>query len=193
MATTPNPQEDADAADAANSASQDKNTKSPAKKRSGMKRGESKHSPRRIESVERQAMALEYRKMGLSYAQIADKLEMASAQAAWYCVEAALKRTLQDGADDVRKIELERLDAMFIPVYGNACRGDLMALNSALAIMTRRARLLGLDAPVKQEYSGKDGKDLVMTPTVIVIGGPGEEGEPEVMGASVVPPDPAPT
>lgn len=151
------------------------------------KRGESRHSQRRIEAVETQAKALEYRKLGLSYSQIAQKLELNSPQTAWNAVESALKRTLQDDADAVRKLEAERLDAMFLPVYSNAMRGDLQALSACLNIMTRRARLLGLDAPERKELTGKDGKPLELTPTTIVIGGPGEEGEPAVMGDSLVP------
>ena len=142
-------------------------------KRGAMKRGESKHSERRIEAVFDQAKALEYRKMGLNYSQIAEKMELNSAQAAWYMVEAALKRTLQEAADDVRKLELERLDAMFIPVYGNALRGDLASQQQVLRIMERRAKLLGIDAPVatKTEHTGVNGDPLgvlvapaVMTP-----------------------------
>lgn len=160
------------------------------KTKGNMKRGESKHSPRRIESVERQAEALEYRKMGLSYAQIAMKLQLSGPQSAWYCVEAALQRVLRESAEQVRSLELERLDAMFVPVYGNALRGDLMALDKALSIMTRRARLLGLDAPVKQEHTGKDGADLpAMTPMVILVGGDPEEGEPDIMGMPVEVPE----
>ncbi|EJL77462.1 hypothetical protein PMI12_01725 [Variovorax sp. CF313] len=113
--------------------------------------GESLHSQRRLEAVDQQVKALHYRKMGLTYAEIADRLGMGSPQTAWSAVESALKRTLQEPADDVRKLELGRLDAMFMPVYADACRGDLAALNSALNIMTRRARMLGLDASVRTE------------------------------------------
>ncbi|MCY1245053.1 hypothetical protein D3C86_546480 [compost metagenome] len=35
--------------------------------------------------------------------------------------------------------------------YINACCGDLAALSAALNIMARRARMLGLDAPVRTE------------------------------------------
>ncbi|WP_440532099.1 hypothetical protein [Variovorax sp. YR566] len=53
--------------------------------------------------------------------------------------------------------------------------------------MTRRARLLGLDAPQRRELTGADGKDLTLiaAPTIF-IGGPGEDGEPAVAGVSVV-------
>ena len=121
------------------------------KRRAKNRPGESQHSRRRLEAVEQQVKALHYRKTGLTYAEIAERLGMRSSQTAWSAVESALKRTLQEPADDVRNLELGRLDAMFLPVYINACRGDLAAVNAALNIMTRRARLLGLDAPIKTE------------------------------------------
>lgn len=110
--------------------------------------GESKHSVRRIEAVEKQAEALEYRKMGYSYAQIGEQLEV-TPQGAAYMIESALKRTLQEPADVVRQLELGRLDAMFAPVYSQATQGNLMALAGCLNIMSRRAKLIGLDAATK--------------------------------------------
>lgn len=134
-------------------------TKGKAKpKRTGTKaRGESVHSPRRIESVEKQAQALEYRKQGLSYSQIAQRLGFNSPQVAWNAVESAIQRILREPAEAVRTIELERIDAMFLSVFEKACDGDPMAITPCLRLMERRAKLLGLDAPVKTELSGKDG------------------------------------
>lgn len=139
------------------------------KRRAKNRPGESQHSRRRLEAVEQQVKALHYRKMGLTYAEIADRLGMGSPQAAWNAVESALKRTLQEPADVVRKLELGRLDAMFVPVYVNACRGDLAALSAALNIMARRARLLGLDAPLKTET--RTDLNANSTTGVMVVGG----------------------
>jgi len=147
--------------------------------------GKHKHD-KEIHFIERQAEALEYRKMGYTYAQIAQSLGMGCAQTAWNAVENALKATIQEAADDVRRLELERLDAMFISAYGNAIKGDLVAHTACLNIMKRRAALQGLDAPEKRELTGADGKDLSLTPTTIIIGGEKEPGEPDVMGESVV-------
>jgi hypothetical protein len=129
---------------------------------------ESKHSPRRMESVETQRQALEYRLMGLTYQQIAEKLEITDS-GAHYSVEAALRRTLQEPADELRQLELRRLDAMFIPVYGNAVRGDLAAITAAINIMNRRARLVGLDAPEKRENTNLNPpiSGLLMVPSDI--------------------------
>lgn len=144
-------------------------TKPPAKRAGKRGGGESKHSERRIEAAEEtQVKALEYRKMGLSYSQIAEKLGLGSPQTAWNAVESALKRTLQEPADDVRKMELARLDAMWIKPYLAAQAGDTFAVGTCLNIMNRRARLLGLDAPVKTE--GKTTLDGNVGGGVLVVG-----------------------
>lgn len=120
--------------------------------------------------IKQQGEALEYRKMGLSYEQIGQKMGV-NHQTAWNYVEAALKKVNHENAKEVKKMELSRLDAMFIKVYGDALRGDLGALASALKIMERRAKLLGIDAAIKTdnktELSTADGILVipgVMTP-----------------------------
>jgi hypothetical protein len=121
-------------------------------------RGESATSPRRLKAVlEKQAQALEYRKMAYSYAQIAEALGYAGPQGAQYAVEAAIGRVIREPAEAVLTLELERLDGMFSKPYQNAINGDLMAVNTCLSIMSRKARLLGLDAPTKTDATLSNG------------------------------------
>jgi len=56
---------------------------------------------------------------------------------------------LAENAEVVRRMELERLDTVFVPVYASALRGDLRAVDRFLALQQRRAKLLGLDMPDK--------------------------------------------
>ena len=139
------------------------------KKNPNMARRTTPRHDKIIHVIPRQAEALEYRKLGYTYAQIAESLGMGCPQTAWNAVESALKATLQEAADEVRKLELERLDAMFVAAYGNAIKGDLMAQSAVLNIMKRRAALQGLDAPVKTdnktELSSADGV-LVVGPVM---------------------------
>jgi polyphosphate kinase 2 (PPK2 family) len=116
---------------------------------------ESKTSPRRLEAVEKQKQALELRKAGATYEAIAKKLEYANASGAEHAIKAALKATVQDGADAVRQLEVERLDAMLMGLWTTANKGNHGAVDRVLRIMERRARLLGLDAPTKTEISGE--------------------------------------
>ena len=130
------------------------------KKRKAKARGESATSPRRIAAVEvKQAQALEYRKMAYSYAQIAEALGYAGPQGAQAAVMSALARIVREPAQEVLKLELERLDGMFSKPYQAAINGDLMAVNTCLSIMARKAKFLGLDVAVKVDATvgNKDG------------------------------------
>lgn len=132
-------------------------------------RGESATSPRRIKAVEeKQAQALEYRKMGYSYALIAQSLGYAGPQGAQYAVEAALNRIVREPAEAVLKLELERLDGMFAKPYQSAIAGDLVAVGACLNIMGRKARLLGLDAPAKVDSTVSNGAGGVFKQQVTV-------------------------
>ncbi|WP_211440934.1 hypothetical protein [Collimonas humicola] len=124
-------------------------------------RGESATSPRRIKAVEeKQLQALEYRKMAYTYAQIAEVLGYATPQGAYLAIQSALTRIIREPAEDVLKLELERLDAMFSKPYQAATNGDLLAVGACLNIMARKAKLLGLDAPAKVDATvgNKDGQ-----------------------------------
>jgi hypothetical protein len=66
---------------------------------------------------------------------------------------ARLNNERSEVAAEVRRIDLERLDALLDGVWAPAQAGDEKAIASVLAIMARRAKLLGLDAPVKQSVT----------------------------------------
>lgn len=138
--------------------------------------GESQTSQRRIEAVEKQKQALEYRKMGYTYDQIAEAVGFSSASGAHFAVKSALRRTVQEPADAVRKLELERLDAMFVQPYQRAVQGDLAAISTCLTLMQRRATLQGIDI-VKVEHSGADGSPLV-PPAILSLGIGFDDGGP---------------
>ena len=117
-------------------------------KKKRMKRGESATSPRRIKAlIEKQLPALEYRKLGWTYGQIAEMLGYGSAQSAHKAVASALKRIVRQPDRQELLLELERVDALFARPYIDALAGDFKALEACLALMARRASLLGLDAP----------------------------------------------
>lgn len=138
---------------------------------------ESKYSQRRLHAVEKQKAALELRKAGATYDSIAQTVGYASRSGAALAVEAALRKTLQEPADELRVLDIERLNTMLRQVWPfivaptvravPAGHGEVTmqvwdeakfhAINTALTILTRKAKLLGLDAPEKREVTGKDG------------------------------------
>ncbi len=105
----------------------------------------------RERAAERRVKAFELRKAGANYRQIAHACGMSV-----YTAHHDVWQTLQDlgkqeqkHAEDVRKLEIERLDSLMRGAWARAQSGDDKSIRSVLGIMERRARLLGLDAPVK--------------------------------------------
>lgn len=110
-----------------------------------------------LNAIERQRQALELRKAGIPYHTIAQQLGYRSPSGAYKAILSALKRTLQEPADEVRKLELTRLDAMLFALWQQVRSGNQGAIGRALDIEKRRAALLGLDAPVKVAPTTPDG------------------------------------
>jgi hypothetical protein len=68
-----------------------------------------------------------------------------SAQNIHQLIERALAQAPQQSVAEIRLLEVHRLDQLLAAVWSNAMAGDLPAVDRCLAIMYRRARLLGLD------------------------------------------------
>lgn len=112
---------------------------------------ESKTSKRRIAARERWTRALELRKRGLIFEKIGEQMGC-SRQMAHNMVSRALaelREKCHEEAEAVRELELQRLDEMFVMAFEQVEGGKLDAIDRALRIMDRRAKLLGLDAPTK--------------------------------------------
>jgi hypothetical protein len=132
--------------------------------------------PRRrtIEQRDKDARAVELRRRHLNYRQIAAEMGYADQSGAYLAVQRGLADTQAEANDEVRRLELERLDDLaraaqrvlaarhyVVSVTGKAARHPdtdavltddgpaLAAIDRLLKIADRRARLLGLDAPVK--------------------------------------------
>ena len=63
----------------------------------------------------------------------------------------AVREEIAEQADELRARELDRLDALLIACWAKATatNPDWQAMEKALKILERRAKLLGLDAPIK--------------------------------------------
>lgn len=103
------------------------------------------------------AKALELRMEGKTFAAIAEEAGYNSPQAAYDAVKRSLDAITRQPATELLTLDLERLDAMWGIHFLNAQAGDVNALSACMRIMERRAKLLGLDAPAKQEVSGPAG------------------------------------
>ena len=95
----------------------------------------------------RQRDALAARLAGMSYEAIAEHLGYADKSGAFRACMAAIKALPVENAEQVRSLELARLDRMLAAVWPNVIRGISSAVHAALAVEERRCRLLGMDAP----------------------------------------------
>lgn len=105
--------------------------------------------PSQIKALEMRAEAVKLRKMGLGYPQIADRVGYNSRQAAHQAVTTALAEIREhtaESADDLRTLEAERLDQLWqIAMTEAITNRDMRAIDTALRIQDRRAKLFGLD------------------------------------------------
>ena len=124
--------------------------------------------------------ALELRRRNLTYRQIADQLGMGSVSRAYDAVQRALLDAVVESAEEVRKVELERLDELSRVAWrvlharhvhigrggdlatdadGEPIIDDgptLQAIDRLLKIGERRAKLMGLDAPTQVQVLTTD-------------------------------------
>jgi hypothetical protein len=125
---------------------------------------------RRIKALDRHLQALELRKAGATYQAIAEQLGYAHARGAHKAVASALKATLREVADDVRELEIQRLDAALLAIWRRVQAGDYAAIDRLLGIINSRAKLTGIFAPKKLDYTG-----AYMTPEGAIVISPEEQ------------------
>jgi hypothetical protein len=118
---------------------------------------------KKIKNREQVQRALDLRKEGMTYAEIAAAMACSRTVAYKYVVSGLeeLTTSLKETAVDVREMELTRLDAIISanwPQRGSWKNGELI-----LKAMERRAKLLGLDAPTKLAQTTPDGEQEVAT------------------------------
>ena len=115
-----------------------------------------KTSAREIARRERIQDILALRVQGWSLQAIGDaQAPRISAQRVHQIIFEHLRDTPSTDTETVRKLELLRLDEMQIKLFESAMKGGLLEIDRVLAIMDRRARYLGLDAPVRTDDSNE--------------------------------------
>jgi len=101
---------------------------------------------------EREYEVLRYRKGGMTFDQIAQKLGYAQESGARAAFKRAIERTRDEGlAAEDRTLHRARLETALNAIWPKVLKGDLRAIDRMLKILERDAKLHGLDAPVKTE------------------------------------------
>lgn len=108
--------------------------------------------------MDKERRVIELRRAGVTYDVIADEVGYSNASGAYHAFTRAMKRTLREsGSEELRELEADRLDRLQRFAWPQAAQGDLRSIETILRIMARRARLLGLDSPIKQEVTTFEG------------------------------------
>jgi hypothetical protein len=98
---------------------------------------------------DKERQVLELRLQGYTFDVIAEHVGYASPGSAHNAYKRGLMRTLQEPSQELRDLEIARLDRLMNGVWEKALLGDVPAVNAVLKILERRAKMLGLDAPAK--------------------------------------------
>lgn len=114
--------------------------------------GSARTSKRMLAAAVKQARAVELRSSGASFDRIATECGYKDRAGAHKAVMSALRKTVDEPADELRELELMRLDRALEVAWSHMkARGPyaLNAIDRVLKIGERRAALIGLDAPEK--------------------------------------------
>jgi|TARA_R100001086_G_scaffold236136_1_gene159428 transposase-like protein len=104
--------------------------------------------------TERQRLIMRYRRQGMTVSEIAESLD-SSASAISSALETAYRALhVEDEAAVARQMDLERLDELHQSYWDPAKDGDIKAAEFILKTMDRRAKMLGIDAPIETKTDG---------------------------------------
>src|SRR4051794_27570684 len=99
---------------------------------------------------ERRTRAVELVLTGHTYQQVADQMGYANRGTVYRIVQETLHARQAESIDELRQLEMSRLDALQQGHWGNALGGDTAAAAVVLKVMEQRARLLGLQGPISE-------------------------------------------
>jgi len=102
--------------------------------------------PLNDESAALERDVCDLRTQGLTYAEIADGLNLSGKAQAYRICQRALRRVPADTVMELRQIEGQRLDIITAILWPQVLEGNLKATQAILRVMERRARLFALDA-----------------------------------------------
>jgi hypothetical protein len=101
-----------------------------------------------VQLAERQAQAVRPRAAGLTYDEIAERLGYSTRSGAYKAVRKALKDTVAESVEELRTIEMERLDDLLSASWHLASdpsrRGCVRAIDRVLRIKEMQCPLVGV-------------------------------------------------
>ena len=98
---------------------------------------------------DKEAECVRLRRAGLTLDEIAIRVGYSSPASVHYALKRLNVRIVREDVDEIRNLEGERLDLLQAANWDNAMQGDVPAGALVLRVMERRAKLLGLDMPIR--------------------------------------------
>ena len=115
------------------------------------------HNPitpkKQLSTGERTKRAMALKLAGASYASIADTLGYSDASGARKAVMRGMDQSLQENANELRKLHYGRLEHMLMLLWSDVNTKSLPSMSAALAIMDRMAKLHGIDSSLPSEVN----------------------------------------
>lgn len=110
-----------------------------------------------IERLERDLQCVELRRSGVGWDAIARQLGYSSPARAYERFMVVMRDFPREKVEQARAVELDRYDRLQTAIWDQCLDSDSKnqhwAIDRALKLMDQRARLLGINAPVRQEIS----------------------------------------
>lgn len=116
-------------------------------------------SRQRLTAAEKRSRLLKMRIAGATITDIRKALNYSQTgyYKAYHQAMADLRETAANDRDELRDMEAARLDSYLGKLAPLIDAGDTAAVERAIGISHRRAKLFGLDTPLRLEHTGKDG------------------------------------
>jgi hypothetical protein len=121
-----------------------------------------RNRPPKPEVLAKEAEVVKLRRGGLTWDLIAKQVGYKHGSSAQDAYVRASQRIVRDDIEAIRKMEEDRLDMAQASIWSKVMQGEISAINTFLRIQERRAKLLGLDQPLKQqiEVTNYDGDTI---------------------------------
>jgi len=103
------------------------------------------------EVLAKETEVVKLRRGGLTWDVIADRVGYKYPSSAQTAYQRAAARIVADDVEAIRKLESERLDLAQSAIWGGVLAGNVPAIHALIRIQERRAKLLGLDQPIRQQ------------------------------------------
>lgn len=116
----------------------------------GATRRNSPTSPTAIARRERDLRCVNLRRAGMAWQDIATQLGYSDPGHAYQRFMVIMKDYPREDVETARDVEADRYDQLQRAIWAKCLQGDTWAIDRALKLMDQRARLLGLNVPVRQ-------------------------------------------